>query len=702
MSKRNKSSNNGAMLELWRPPQGAGDAVGCLTTTYTFSPGIFDEQCLGRFLDIESDPNREDLAFLLERESRLGGVYAGVMVDHTQAGVEHSLRWDVLPVRIFGGKQHAKLSLLAWTRHVRIIVASANASEPGYRTNREVAACIDLTPENSRSALLADAIGFLGNLLSFVPGFSRRLPEVLRAQAFLDQVIRHTEPWEKGREGKTIRQQLTFTLPAAGPDQAARSSLSEAMEACRRRGASPKEAWVASPFFDVDEGTNRAAAALCKAMARGVRRDMYFCVPASRDADKKAAPRLLAPKSLLTTPADYGGHAIVEILPDEDDDKNPRIWHAKMLALHSDRYSALMVGSSNFTSAGLGIRANRNAEANLLTIVDRTDFAREEGQLKAVWPAMDKVTDPHLAEWLGARPETEEEERDAAIPLPPGFISATFRAGDKRQIILRLDLKGLPTEWRVDACGQGGGKLLSAGNWVVLGRPSEAELDWSPIHPPEKLLVRWDLHEGFLPINVEDSYKLPPPARLENMTADDMLWILAAADPSAAFRSWAKRQQPDETFDSDLDSATPIDLDPLRRHDLHATFLHRIGRRARILAQLRANLQRPVFGQQALEWRLRGLVGVESLADRFAAELSRADRSADEGLLALADFLIVLREVDYQPSGAALSKPQFERTFRSFVRDLAEKLRTQMVTHQARLSKDVQHFWARVLEQCLA
>jgi hypothetical protein len=701
VSKRSKLSNTGAMLELWRPPQAAGDAVGCLTTTYTFSPGIFDEQCLGRFLDIESDPNREDLAFLLERESRLGGTYAGVMVDHTQAGVEHSLRWDVLPVRIVGGKQHAKLTLLAWTRHVRIIVASANASEPGYRTNREVAACIDLTPEDSRSDLLADAIGFLENLLSFVPGFSRRLPEVRRAQAFLNQVMRQAKSWQKGRESKTVRQQLTFTLPAVGEDQGARSSLSEAMEACRRRGASPNEAWVASPFFDVDEGTNLAAAALCKAMARGVRRDVYLCVRASRDADKKAVPRLFAPKSLLTTPAKLGGHAVVEILPDEDEDKNPRIWHAKMLALHSDQYCALMVGSSNFTSAGLGLGGNRNAEANLLTIVDRADFAREEGKLKAVWPAMDEITDPHLAEWLGARPESEEEEKDAPIPLPPGFISATFRAGEDRKIILRLEWKGLPSEWRVDACGQGGGEVLSAGSWALLGRPSEAELAWSPNQPPEKLHVRWDVHEGFLPINVEDSYKLPPPARLENMTADDMLWILASADPSAAFRTWAKRQQPNETFDSDLDSATPTDLDPLRRHDLHATFLHRIGRRARILAQLRANLQRPVSGRQALEWRLRGLIGVESLAERFAAELCRTEKSADEGLLALADFLIVLREVDYRPDGAALSKPEFERTFRSFVRDLAEKLRAQVATHNARLSNDVQHFWARVLEQCL-
>ena len=169
MSKRKKTSGNGAMLDLWRPPQGAGDPVGCLATTYTFAPGLFDEQCLARFLEIESEPDREDLAFLLERESRLGGVYAGALVDYTQAGVEHSLRWDVLPVRIRAGKQHAKLSLLAWTRHIRIIVASANLTEPGYRTNHEVAASVDLKPAEANAVILAEAISFLRSLLLLVP-----------------------------------------------------------------------------------------------------------------------------------------------------------------------------------------------------------------------------------------------------------------------------------------------------------------------------------------------------------------------------------------------------------------------------------------------------------------------------------------------------------------------------------------------------
>ena len=153
-----KQISSSTMLDLWRPPKLAGDPIGCMTTTYTFSPGLFDEQCLARFLEIESEPDREDLAFLLERETRLGSVYAGVMVDYTQAGVEHSLRWDVLPIRIPKAKQHAKLSLLVWSNHIRIIVSSANLTESGYRFNHEVTGSVEITPVDSKPEILKDVL----------------------------------------------------------------------------------------------------------------------------------------------------------------------------------------------------------------------------------------------------------------------------------------------------------------------------------------------------------------------------------------------------------------------------------------------------------------------------------------------------------------------------------------------------------------
>ena len=703
MKKRNSGSSRGAMLDLWRSPEGTGDPVGCLATTYTFHPGLFDEQCLARFLDIESEPDREDLAFLLERETRLGGVYAGVLVDHTQAGVEHSLRWDVLPVRVRAGKQHAKISLLSWTRRLRIIIASANLTEAGYRTNFEVAAAVDLGPDDADLSMLADTVTFLRNLVAFVPGAADDPPEVHRLRAFLDQVERQAGEWRRPGRGGRVRRQLVFTLPPipGGSAEGGLSSLEHAVTACRKRGGSPAEAWVASPFFDDDDDTDdsRVTAALCKRLGRGKTRDVTFCVPALRDGSPGATQRLMAPRSLVRTAEKYQARVRVEMLPHEDDDKNARPWHAKMLTLRSEAYSVLMIGSSNFTCAGMGVTPHRHAEANLLTLVDRVASGRESGRLEAIWPEMEMVTDPDATEWLGAKSE-EEDEQATATALPAGFLSATYRAGAVRQIVLRLDAAHLPADWQVHACGRDARELLTDATWRDAGQPREIVVDWDAAQPPDRLLVRWAEGEAFLPLNVEDSRALPPPAKLEEMSADEMLWILATVDPSAAFRTWARRQQSSELFDDEVDSATPPDLDPLRRYDLQATFLHRIRRRARVLGQLRANLERPVWSRQALEWRLRGLIGVEQLAVRLARELTEASSATDEALLTLADFLIVLREVDYQPMVGALPKDQFDELFRPFLPEIVDRLAQQVNAEKDRLSVDVIGFWDRVVERC--
>lgn len=700
MSKPKNGSMTGVMFDLWRPPQGAGDPIGCLATTFTFDPGMFEEQCLAGFMDIESESSREDLAYVLERESRLGSVYAGVLVDHTEAGKEHSLRWDVLPVRIRSGKQHAKISLLVWSRHIRIIVASANLTEPGYRTNREVASAVDLNPEDCNSELLADAITFLRTLLLLVPGASLRPPEIQRVDEFLEQTERRVKDWIPGRRRGDVRQVLACTLPSLGDQHPARSSLEEAFAACRRRGFSPEEVWVASPFFDTNDNDGRVTKALCKNMARGGKRDICFCVPAIRSDEATAVPRLAAPRALLEIPPHYQGRVTVEMLPDLDDDNNRRSWHAKMLFLWANEYSALMVGSSNFTCAGMGVGRQQNAEANLLTIVDREDYGRKTGQLEAVWPDMDPVADPDSAEWLGAQPDRDEDEKATAQAVPEGFLSASYRAGKNRMIVLRFAPEKMPADWRVIACGGQGNELLSATGWQANGRQAVAEVSWEPERPPERLMVQWSGLEAFLPLNVEDCRELPPPVQLEQMSADDLLWMWSTTDPGAAFRAWAKRQQPSDSFDSDLDSATPIDLDPLRRYDLATTFLHRVRRRARVLAQLRANLQRPVWGRQALEWRLRGLVGVEVLANRMVKDLAEPNKSAGEALLTLADFLMVLREVEYQPAEGSLLKAEFNGIFRPFLCELVEKLCPLVEVNRVRVSDDIGEFWGRVVKQC--
>ena len=698
MSGRKGTSAGGTLLELWRPPKGAGEPDGCLATTYTFAPGLFDEQCLARFLDIESEPNREDLAFLLERETRLGSVYAGVLVDHTQAGVEHSLRWDVLPVRVKSGKQHAKLSLLVWTHAIRVIVTSANLTEPGYRTNFEVAAVVDGSPEGIDSALVTECIGFLRALLALVPGGAA---EVTRAEGFLARVAKRIEGWAPARQSGPVRQSLACTLPALGSGRPARSSLEEVIGACRRRGSSPHEVWVASPFFDLEDAPSRTAAALCKLMARGTQREITFCVPGSEGGEQRGSPQIGAPKALVVTPRTYQADVRVELLPELDEEKNRRPWHAKMLALLSyDEYSALMVGSSNFTRAGLGIDGARNCEANLVTVVAGAGSQGEAVKLESVWPEMTHVKDPESAEWLGTSNGAEEEEQASCVPMPAGFLSATYHAGDERSISLRLDPAHLPEEWQVHACGRDQRRLLAAPGWRRDGCPTLVGIAWEPVQPPDRLLVRWGGHEAFLPLNVQDGSKLPAPAQLESMSAEDMLGILAAADPGAAFRVWARQQQPPGSTDDDLDAAIPVDLDPLRRYDLQATFLHRIRRRARVLARFRENLERPVWGRQALEWRLRGLVGVAPFVDRLLREFERADGARGEALLTLADVLLVLRDVEYRAGDGALQGAEFEEVYRPFLSELVTRIDRAVAVAKGHLADEVLGFWARVIARC--
>jgi hypothetical protein len=709
MAKKRKSDSAVAMLELWRAPAGAGEPIGCLATTFTFQPGLFEEQCLARFLQVDSDPKREELAYLLEREANLGKAYAGVLVDRSQAGVEHSLRWDVLSVHIPRGKQHAKLSLLAWGNCVRVIVSSANLTEQGYRSNQEVTIAIDGNVDGADQRIVADAVQFLESLIDFVPSGEGESPQKKRATAFLEQVKLLIQDWPKITSDPSVRQLLVATLPrnTVRPEEA-RSALSETVKACLKNGA-PEEIWVASPFFDVGDGEDMTTASLCKAFAGGRTRSIYFAVP-SLDRLGTDAPRLAAPKTLLATSKKYADHIEFEILPHTDTGGNERPWHAKMLALrrYDDEggYAALMIGSSNFTKAGMGIGGVANAELNLLTIAKLSGQSKVSKQLDQVWPEMETVE--NLSEELlqGPAKGLVEEERSGVVSVPLAFVSATFRAGSNPMLTIDLDSTNLPSDWLCQSLPQTHWFALAAGEWIASGSKTKVEAEWPHATPPSRLLVRWlsndgTWSEGFLPINVECPDDLPAPTEIQSMSADDLLMILAASDPGAALRVWTKTiQRSEDGFDEDLDSAEPADLDPLRAYSLANTFLHRIRNRARVFARLRQNLERPARTKQSLLWRLEGFIGVRALAERLCAEAMTRSTNAEEALLSLIDFIILLREVNYSDEVGAVTREQFDGIYLPFLSNLVRLLDQRIRSDSTRFGRDLLAFWGRTIKQC--
>ena len=109
-----------------------------------FDPAFFEGDCLARFLGLDTARNEgNDLAFLIEQEEALAEARITVVVDRSYSAEGRSLRWDILPVGLRGGVQHAKIALLAWERIVRVIIGSANLGQSAYRSQVETGLVLD-------------------------------------------------------------------------------------------------------------------------------------------------------------------------------------------------------------------------------------------------------------------------------------------------------------------------------------------------------------------------------------------------------------------------------------------------------------------------------------------------------------------------------------------------------------------------------
>src|SRR5690606_4725916 len=82
-------------------------------------------------------------------------------------GRPRSLRVEIEPVAL-GPKRalHAKVLLCLYENAIRLIVGSANLTEPGYRRNREAVAVLTASENQAtHAALIAGAVREMGQLL---------------------------------------------------------------------------------------------------------------------------------------------------------------------------------------------------------------------------------------------------------------------------------------------------------------------------------------------------------------------------------------------------------------------------------------------------------------------------------------------------------------------------------------------------------
>ncbi|ODU16139.1 MAG: hypothetical protein ABS80_20670 [Pseudonocardia sp. SCN 72-51] len=614
-------------LDQWTPPEGAGEAVACLATTFTFDAAFFETECLGRFLDMDTHPSEStSAAYLVEREEKLAGSYAAVLVDRQHSGQKESLRWDVLPVRVPGATQHAKVSLLVWANAARVIVGSGNLTTPGYRHNLEVFGSVDFDRTSaSRVDIGLAVLAFIEGLLEQTPGGREGEGPSPRVFARIGELRGRLRSWPAAR----VDSDLSFV---PGTPQ---TSVIERLGQLRPAGGQTRFVEVVAPFFERDPRSNEVVAALAGLAAQ--RGDRQMCLDCPVETLPGGETVVRASKKLVDGLREGGAdvlvHPVLATQRGEDSSANEiRPLHAKMFWLESDRAVTVMIGSSNCTAAGLGTAAVRNSEANL--VYQARLGTPEHKALLATWPATRDepldLSDPGLR-W---EPAIEEGDDATGELLPAAFEEALFKAAQPQELRLRLG-EGLPAVWAVK--GEDGTPVADS---TEAGAAGAIVREWHGPSVPVVLVVTWQADgrdsSATWPVNVLDPAALPPPEALRNLTLEELIEVLASTRPlHRAIDDVIERRNRRAAQKDD------VELDPHRRVNTEEFLLRRTRRVAMALDRLRERLDRPALSEQSLAWRLEGPLGPVALAEAFV----RDARSPGEAAFFLAELALTLARV---------------------------------------------------------
>lgn len=649
------------LLSLWEPPEKAGAAVGVLATTFTLDTALFEEECLARFAGVQSDPARDGALYRIEREERLASLLcAAVIADVHHCAGRRSLRWDLLAARPASGVMHAKISLMVWTDHVRVVVSSANLTSEGYRRNQECFAALDFDANFTDRALLDPLLEYLKELLSLTSGPARE-----RAQQLLSWVNQRLP--NHGAPSKGIQRHLLLVGPG-------RPNLLDQMKALLPTNAPPGEAHVVSPFFDPTLRESGPERTLWRMMKQKGPARLHLHV-AGEEAPESKRWRLEVPKHVLdATPKRRDGvltelHPVrvADVLTDFGRDRRPL--HAKTLTLSHETWTALVVGSSNFTSAGMGLSPYaRNFEANLVFVL-RAPPGNERRKLMdgrglrggaAVDLAGAVDFDPAF--------DPDGEDGDSPPPLPAFFGEAVLEGVGADGYQLKIVFEGIPPTgaWAVR---HEQAVLTDGATWQAMGQPGLVLLTAPREGPPPSMLtVQWGLatHVADWPVNVVSADALPAPSELQGLSLAALLDLLSSARPlHEALRAWLRRQPDDD--DADVDHSIEL-IDPHAKVDTSGFLVKRVQRACWAMRQLRDRIEQPVLSASAMAWRINGPVGARAVLNAIQRQCD--PNLHDESAFLLCEMWREMRQLEVRGTTGSPAPLEAQQLMSNFLEDL--------------------------------
>lgn len=693
----------GKLLDAWSLPEEAGVPIGCVTTSFTFDAAFFEKECLARFLGLESDEKETPTAYLIEREEKLSQVVcASALVDQHFASGPRSLRWDLLSARLprGAGILHAKVSLLLWSQQARLIVASANLTEPGYRHNHEVFAALDYAVGSSSPlAVLDEMIEFLRETVKLAASDGAAAsPSVGRWNALLDRASAMTRDWGTTDAPRGIDQPRVFAV-LSGPERETepqRGSVFQQLDKQRSDKSPLSLACVVSPFFDDGPAeNNRPAREIWGLLKQRGEACVEYHVTAE-EVPGEAALLVHAPELRLAVPENRTqiGTRFKRLELDED-----RPLHAKCVWLENDRTILSMIGSSNFTSAGLGLGKVKNVEANLCFEVVRERQPEAATALNAAW--LGAVDLPKGVE-LRFQQRTDRDDDDSASDtelLPEAFAEVIYSRDESQRACIEfrfnLEPQTPPSGW-VLFVEDGSEQFVSESQWHAAGCPTTWRVAWDRERPPSGFEVSWTDAKGrvWWSVNVQSGLYLPPPSELKDLPLELLIEILTSAKSLSQIMGKRLERQLERSGSEGLP-----ELDPHRRIDMSGFLLQRTRRVSWALTALRERLDRPVSSVQALNWRLRGPVGVLALAKAIGREA----KSSTERAFLLAELCLELHRVQPQSTDEkCVSVESIRAALRAVIVELSQSVAPDAISptsssEHAALARYVQTVFEKVL-----
>ncbi len=540
---KNQKAGYGKILDAWIPSEDAGEPVGCVATSFTFSPVLFEEDCLGRFLQLETDATEDGPAYLVEREEKLSQlICAAALVDQHHARGLRNLRWDLLPARLSPGILHAKVSLLLWGRRARLIIAFANLTEDGYRRNHEVFGALDYF-EGSDAPLpvLDEVVVFLREAIRHAdPAASTSSPAVSRWNGYLERVSSVTRDWGLKESPRSLAKPRVFAVLTGAERRSAFATLRERWP----DNSPPAEAFVVSPFFDPPEAPNAPASELWMLLKQRGEVAVHYEV-VGEDVPGEKAVLLHAPKSLLEAQPGNRSQIATKFTRLKLEDGRPL--HAKHLWLQNDEFILSMIGSSNFTSAGLGLGETQNLEANLAFTAKLGGLETKRALLDACLPC-EESQDNLEWRWLPRADDGDDAAANGLPILPYAFGQVSFGCDERQSAFVEFTFNGAPPlGWALYPEDDREPFLTEAG-WRQQNSPAKLRTPWQKERAPSGFRVSWtdSCGYGWWPVNVLCSAALPPPAELRDLPLEVLIDILTSAKPlHQALRSWLRQQKVD-------------------------------------------------------------------------------------------------------------------------------------------------------------